>query len=292
MSKITNSSFLVLLISFFVLTSCEKEDSNLSSSLNITLNPGQGLTTADLEGLKLGIVKLPDGTTEDDNLDSLAWTSEPMWIIDSANTNGTIVFENLTAGIYLAEIDNDSLQFENFSNAKNNVYIYVENSETTNQTINIVLSEAENAGCAVKEYDMFPCDEELLSVTIKCYDKNNTITKTISVEENFISLYLKVNQTESVGRGHLEFIEDVYRINWTKHCLRDEFYKIEIELINNNDGTIVTKSVLPKSESWKSYSSINESLTVGNIETELTMQYENTIGKDRFKIQAIIVEDQ
>ena len=274
MNTFKNHTFLVLLISFFVLTSCEKEDNNVSSSLNITLNPGEGLTTADLEGLKLGIVKLPDGTTENDNLDSLIWTSEPTWFIESANTNGTIVFKDIAPGIYLAEIDNDSLQFETFSNDTNAIYIQVENGENTNQTVSIVFSEAENGGTWITAAPNFrgnAAAEELLSVTVRCYNKKNTITKTISSEEEYIYFG---RSDEVMGQGHNVKIKDIYKF-MGGNCLRDEFYKIEVEIINNNDGTTVTRSVFPKSKSWDSYPSLNENLSVG----KLSNNTENEIHK-------------
>ncbi len=281
MNTFRNPTFLVLLISFFVLTSCEKEDSNVSSSLNITLNPGEGLTTADLERLKLGIVKLPDGTTENDNLDSLTWTSEPVWIINSANANGTIVFKDLESGIYLAELDNDTLEFETFSNEINAIYIQVDNDENTNQSVSIVFSEAENDLLRSITFENDVITDELLSVTARCYNIDNSITKNISLEGNYI---LTATNREIVGQRHKTEIKDIYKIVGFSHCLRDEFYKIEVEITNNNDGAKITKTIFPKSQSWKSYTYLRESLSIGDIETHLYITYNNVLGIDRLVI--------
>ncbi len=293
MNKITNSAFFVLLISFFVLTSCEKEDSNVGSSLNITLNPGQGLTTANLEGLKLGIVKLPDGTTENDNLDSLTWISEPTWFIDSANTNANIVFKDLTPGIYLAEIDNDTLQLETFNNDTNAIYIQVENGEITNQSVSIVFSEAKNDDDYKSKGDYVDAwgsnveaDKRLLTVTVRFYNKNNTITKTISSVEKYVCEPESPWHTQEIrGQGYHEEIYDLYKIKNFHHCLRDEFYKIEVEIINNNDGTTVTRIVYPKSESWWGYTCLYEELVVGDIDNiRLNIDYSNILGTDGLTI--------
>ncbi len=289
MNKITNSAFLVLLISFFVLTSCEKEDSNVGSSLNITLNPGQGLTTANLEGLKLGIVKLPDGTTENDNLDSLTWTSEPTWFIDSAITNRNIVFKDLTPGIYLAEIDNDTLQFETFNNDTNAIYIHVENGETTNQAAIVGLSKVDNnSGAITDDYiyrDKVIADKRL-TVTLRCYNKDKELTKKEQLDErNIFKQEGTAEHERLVGHGHGKELKDLYKIKNFSHCLRDEFYYIEVEIINNSDGTKVTRSVHPKDKSWKAYTSLNESVVIGEYKIELLLQYINTCGVDKFRIE-------
>ncbi len=292
MNKITNSSFLVLLISFFVLTSCEKEDSNLSSSLNITLNPGQGLTTADLEGLKLGIVKLPDGTTEDDNLDSLAWTSEPMWLIDSCSNSGTVVFDDIASGLYLVQIDNDSLELKTFSSEENSVFLYVDNDKNSSESITIIRKNIDNGSVATTaSLGSISMDwgdatiNPLFATTVRCYDQNNLLTKNILVTE--LSFQASAVSWSSDGCGYHIKIKDLYRISGYHHYLRDEYYKIEIELINLLEGAETTISIYPKSESWTTYSVYSKNVSIGSKNVIFYADYYNNLGVDKLIIEML-----
>ncbi len=292
MNKITNSSFLVLLISFFVLTSCEKEDSNLSGSLNITLNPGQGLTTANLEGLKLGIVKLPDGTTEDDNLDSLTWTSEPVWLIDSCSNSGTVVFDDIASGLYLVQIDNDSLELETFSDEENSVFLYVDNDKKSSESITIIRKNIDNGSVATTaSLGSISLDwgdatiNPLFATTVRCYDQNNLLTKNILVTE--LSFQASAVSWSSDGCGYHIKINDLYRISGYHHYLRDEYYKIEIELINLLEGAETTISIYPKSESWTTYSVYSKNVSIGSKNVIFYADYYNNLGVDKLIIEML-----
>ena len=123
--------------------------------------------------------------------------------------------------------------------------------------------------------------DELLSVIVRCYNKDNTITKSIPLREKYFS---KGTNDGIVGQGYYVEIKNIYELVGFHHCLRDEFYKIEVEIINNNDSTTVTRSVLPKDKSWTSYTPLYESLSVGSYEITLAIKYLNPFGFDRFMI--------
>ena len=57
----------------------------------------------------------------------------------------------------------------------------------------------------------------------------------------------------------------MYQWQWTHHNLRDEYYKIEIEIINNNDSSTLTTTIYPESRTWNAVTYIDEEIiTVGN----------------------------
>jgi len=293
MSQIKTNTFITILFTaIFAVTACQKEDNSLNGSVSITLNPGEGLTTTDLEGLKLGIVKLPDGTNEDDNLDSLIWTSEPVWLIDSCNNSGTVVFDDIASGLYLVQIDNDSLELETFSDEENSVFLYVDNDKNSSESITIIRKNIDNGSVATTaSLGSISLDwgdatiNPLFATTVRCYDQNNLLTKNILVTE--LSFQASAISWRSDGCGYHIKIKDLYRISGYHHYLRDEYYKIEIELINLLEGAKTTISIYPKSESWTTYSVYSKNVSIGSKNVIFYADYYNNLGVDKLIIEML-----
>uniref|UniRef100_UPI003217BC0C hypothetical protein n=1 Tax=uncultured Draconibacterium sp. TaxID=1573823 RepID=UPI003217BC0C len=279
-----NLFVIVLLLALF---GCSKNDEIKNTSLTINLNPGQGLTVSELDGLTIGIVRLPDGTTKNDDLDNLQWTSEPEWILGTSNNEGEIVFNTIDAGLYLVQMNNDSMLFETFFEDVTNVYVQVNNNERTNKPINVVLKEANNNYFSSDQYSWSTKEDADNAWTLKahCYNENNTKTETIQIE----AVYQKSSIVETFLMGYIfgTTIEDMYYIKGLHHNLRDKYHKIEIEILNNNDGSTVSKTIYPASKTWVAKKYIEEEeITIGNNKLLLNCSYENVLGNDHLIITA------
>jgi hypothetical protein len=274
-----------------VFTACQKEEIVLSNTLSITLNPGEGLSTTNFKGLQIGIVKLPDGTTQDDNLDSLAWTSEPVWLISTANNEGVVVFDDIASGLYLVQMDNEALELETFSDEQSNLFISIDETGRTSESITVKLKKTDNS-LDVTSWESREAAEEDWTINVHCFNKNNTISKSYLkiepiAEEDTRDPVALVIGTMTYGFYFSQEIEDVYKYSFPNHhYLRDEYARIHIEIINNNDGSSYTEVIEPLNEHWTSYPMIAEEKIIGNNRLFLRASYYNFIGKEFIVISA------
>uniref|UniRef100_UPI003217E3F0 hypothetical protein n=1 Tax=uncultured Draconibacterium sp. TaxID=1573823 RepID=UPI003217E3F0 len=261
-------------IILFLVIGCENADDIKSTDLTINLNPGQGLTLSELDGLTIGIIRLPDGATKNDDLDNLEWTSEPEWIISTSSNLGKVTFNDIDAGLYLVQIDNESMKLETFFKDSAYAYIQVSEEESNSYSINIVLKEVENT---LPSTDFWgPAESEGIEweLTLYCYNKNDNLTKSSQV-----GITNQDNQAGTIVGSYFQYIiTDPYYFSWGHHYLRDDYYKLRIEITNKNDGTTISKIIYPNQEQWRSKTYFSDSINVGNNKIRLNCVYDNKFG--------------